>query len=104
MLPEVKRRSHPPKAHHVREAAHSPPGRDGDAHEGFVPQQLPVKLLEVLELPFHLPGELAMGQLDGVNVGAWYLRSRTPPQGLSSPTSTHKSQPTNSIFVQFYRN
>lgn len=67
-------RSHLPNAHHVHRAPHSPPGRDRDAHEGFVPQQLPVKLLEVLELPFHLPGELSMGQLDGVNIGAWYLQ------------------------------
>lgn len=60
-----------------RQASHSPPGRDGDAHKGFVPQQLPVKLLEVLELPFHLPCELPVGQLDGVHVRAWHLRGRT---------------------------
>lgn len=82
MLLKEKRRSHLAKAHRICRAAHSPPGRDRDAHEGFVPQQLPVKLLEVLELPFYLPGELFMGQLDGVNVGARYLQRRPPPQGM----------------------
>lgn len=81
-LLKEERLSHLPKAHRLRGAADSPPGRDRDAHEGFVPQQLPVKLLEVLELPFHMPGEISMGQLDGVNIGARHLRRRTPPEGM----------------------
>lgn len=67
---------------HVHRDAHSPPGGDRDAHKGFVPQQLPVKLLEVLELPFHMPDKLSMGQLDGVNIGARYLQERTSARGM----------------------
>lgn len=34
-----------------------PFGRNGDSDEGFVLEQLSMKLLEVLEFPLHLPCE-----------------------------------------------
>lgn len=74
---------------HLRSWPHVPPGGDGDAHEGFVAQQLPVELLEVPELPFHVPYELPMGQLDGVHIEAWDLCRRTTQ--ISPPAATRRA-------------
>lgn len=74
---------------HLGSWPHVPPGGDGDAHEGFVAQQLPVELLEVPELPFHVPYELPVGQLDGVHIEAWDLAGGQHRSALLQPLEEH---------------